>query len=168
MASPFPFEIPINKRYFYHRCKTPGLSIFLKLIYLCIYPSIYISIYLSFYLSIYIPSSVYLVGCNCLVVGAVARKAEMRTPRNIFIFNLALADLCLAAAIPFTAVDSLHRNIDINQSINLLIKHYYHNRWLFSHGYTLYCRRSPWLWPSINYNTTTFNSVPWLSYHTFI
>jgi hypothetical protein len=32
---------------------------------------------------------------------------EMRTARNIFIFNLALSDLLLSLTMPFTALDAL-------------------------------------------------------------
>ena len=37
------------------------------------------------------------------------RRKEMRTARNIFIFNLALSDFLLATSIPFTVYDALTR-----------------------------------------------------------
>ena len=46
---------------------------------------------------------------NLLVMSAVLRRKEMRTARNIFIFNLALSDFLLATSIPFTVFDALTR-----------------------------------------------------------
>jgi len=46
---------------------------------------------------------------NLLVMCAVLRRKEMRTARNIFIFNLALSDFLLATSIPFTLFDALTR-----------------------------------------------------------
>ena len=49
-------------------------------------------------------------GCgNSAVMFAVMRRKEMRTARNIFIFNLALSDFLLATSIPFTVFDALTR-----------------------------------------------------------
>ena len=53
--------------------------------------------------------SPFLVLENILIISAVVRRKEMRTARNIFIFNLALSDLLLATSIPFTVLDALTR-----------------------------------------------------------
>ena len=46
---------------------------------------------------------------NSAVMLVVLRRKEMRTARNIFIFNLALSDFLLATSIPFTVFDALTR-----------------------------------------------------------
>ena len=46
---------------------------------------------------------------NSTVMLAVVRNKEMRTARNIFIFNLALSDFLMATSIPFTVLDGLTR-----------------------------------------------------------
>ena len=46
---------------------------------------------------------------NLLVMSAVMRRKQMRTARNIFIFNLSLSDFLLATSIPFTVMDALTR-----------------------------------------------------------
>ena len=46
---------------------------------------------------------------NSAVILVVLRRKEMRTARNIFIFNLALSDFLLATSIPFTVFDALTR-----------------------------------------------------------
>ena len=49
-----------------------------------------------------------IAGCgNSAVMFAVLRRKEMRTARNIFIFNLAMSDLLMATSIPFTVIDGL-------------------------------------------------------------
>ena len=50
-----------------------------------------------------------LVPGNLIVMITALWKKEMRTARNIFIFNLALSDLLLALSIPFTVIDALTR-----------------------------------------------------------
>ena len=46
---------------------------------------------------------------NSAVILVVLRRKEMRTARNIFIFNLALSDLLMTTSIPFTVIDILTR-----------------------------------------------------------
>ena len=54
---------------------------------------------------------------NSTVMLAVVRNKEMRTARNIFIFNLALSDLLMATSIPFTVLDGLTRAWTLPRSI---------------------------------------------------
>ena len=54
---------------------------------------------------------------NTTVMLAVVRNKEMRTARNIFIFNLALSDLLMATSIPFTVMDGLTRTWTLPHSI---------------------------------------------------
>ena len=54
---------------------------------------------------------------NTIVIIAVVRSKEMRTARNIFIFNLALSDLLMATSIPFTVLDGLTRAWTLPHSI---------------------------------------------------
>ena len=54
---------------------------------------------------------------NSAVMFAVMRRKEMRTARNIFIFNLALSDLLMATSIPFTVMDGLTRAWNFPESI---------------------------------------------------
>ena len=57
-------------------------------------------------------------GCgNSAVMFAVMRRKEMRTARNIFIFNLALSDLLMATSIPFTVMDGLTRAWNLPESL---------------------------------------------------
>ena len=44
-----------------------------------------------------------------LILCAVMRKKNMRTARNIFIFNLAFSDMILGASVPFTIMVKLSR-----------------------------------------------------------
>ena len=46
---------------------------------------------------------------NSLVLAAVIRKKEMRTARNIFIFNLAFSDLLLGLCLPFIIMYKLSK-----------------------------------------------------------
>ena len=54
---------------------------------------------------------------NSTVMLAVMKSKEMRTARNIFIFNLALSDLLMATSIPFTVLDGLTRAWTLPRSI---------------------------------------------------
>ena len=54
---------------------------------------------------------------NSTVMLAVIRRKEMRTARNIFIFNLALSDLLMATSIPFTVLDGLTKMWTLPRSI---------------------------------------------------
>ena len=54
---------------------------------------------------------------NSSVMMAVLRRKEMRTARNIFIFNLALSDLFMAISIPFTVMDGLTRAWNLPESL---------------------------------------------------
>ena len=57
-------------------------------------------------------------GCgNSAVMFAVLRRKEMRTARNIFIFNLAMSDLLMAISIPFTVMDGLTRAWNLPESL---------------------------------------------------
>ena len=44
---------------------------------------------------------------NLMVMSAVVWRKEMRTARNIFIFNLAFSDFLLAISVPLTVMDAL-------------------------------------------------------------
>ena len=54
---------------------------------------------------------------NSSVMMAVLRRKEMRTARNIFIFNLAMSDLMMAISIPFTVMDGLTRAWNLPESL---------------------------------------------------
>ena len=54
---------------------------------------------------------------NSSVMMAVLRRKEMRTARNIFIFNLAMSDLFMAISIPFTVMDGLTRAWNLPESL---------------------------------------------------
>ena len=54
---------------------------------------------------------------NGAVMIAVLRRKEMRTARNIFIFNLAMSDLLMALSIPFTVMDGLTRAWNLPDSL---------------------------------------------------
>ena len=54
---------------------------------------------------------------NIAVMFAVLRRKEMRTARNIFIFNLAMSDLLMATSIPFTVIDGLTKAWDFPESL---------------------------------------------------
>ena len=54
---------------------------------------------------------------NSAVMLAVVRRKEMRTARNIFIFNLAMSDLLMATSIPFTVMDGLTRTWNLPGSL---------------------------------------------------
>ena len=54
---------------------------------------------------------------NGTVMLAVLRSKEMRTARNIFIFNLALSDFLMATSIPFTVLDGLTRAWPLPSSV---------------------------------------------------
>ena len=54
---------------------------------------------------------------NSAVILVVLKRREMRTARNIFIFNLALSDLLMATSIPFTVFDGLTRAWSLPESI---------------------------------------------------
>ena len=54
---------------------------------------------------------------NSAVILVVLKRKEMRTARNIFIFNLALSDLLMATSIPFTVIDGLTRAWNFPESI---------------------------------------------------
>ena len=54
---------------------------------------------------------------NSAVMMAVLRRKEMRTARNIFMFNLALSDLLMALSIPFTVMDGLTRTWNLPNSL---------------------------------------------------
>jgi hypothetical protein len=47
---------------------------------------------------------------------------QVRTPRNLLIFNLAVTDLALAATIPFSASDALSKYWPLGPENNLLCK----------------------------------------------
>ena len=53
---------------------------------------------------------------NSIVMIAVVKRKEMRTARNIFIFNLALSDLLMAVTIPMTLMDGLLRSWNLPDS----------------------------------------------------
>ena len=59
------------------------------------------------FLIINIQTSFVPVPSNIMVMIVAMWKKEMRTARNIFIFNLALSDFLLALSIPFTLTDAL-------------------------------------------------------------
>ena len=48
-----------------------------------------------------------------LVLFAVMRKKNMRTARNIFIFNLAFSDMILGASLPFIIMDKLSKQFPL-------------------------------------------------------
>ena len=50
-----------------------------------------------------------------MIINAVLRRKELRTARNIFIFNLALSDLLLSISIPFTLLDVLNKQFPFYQ-----------------------------------------------------
>ena len=54
---------------------------------------------------------------NSAVMLVVLRRKEMRTARNIFIFNLAMSDLLMALSIPFTVMDGLTRTWNLPDSL---------------------------------------------------
>ena len=56
---------------------------------------------------------------NSAVMLVVLRRKEMRTARNIFIFNLAMSDLLTATSIPFTVMDGLTRAWTLPQSVTV-------------------------------------------------
>jgi hypothetical protein len=49
-------------------------------------------------------------------------KFQVRTPRNLLIFNLAVTDLALAATIPFSASDALSKYWPWGPENNILCK----------------------------------------------
>ena len=54
---------------------------------------------------------------NLTVMSTVLLRKEMRTARNVFIFNLAMSDFLLATSIPFTVMDALTRIWPLPQSL---------------------------------------------------
>ena len=54
---------------------------------------------------------------NLTVMCTVLLRKEMRTARNIFIFNLALSDFLLATSIPFTVMDAMSRAWPLPESL---------------------------------------------------
>ena len=58
----------------------------------------------------------------------MVKRKEMRTARNIFIFNLALSDLLMAVTIPMTLMDGLLRSWNLPDS-------YVACRWVLEHKF---------------------------------